>query len=244
VTFPIALVTAVGDASGTRAAAAALACAGSEPDRAGLMIELAAGRTPRPSLVATAAARELEERLAVHLPEAGVASRGQLCQLKLPPGPEGIERIAAALPIVRGSAAVIHLPPRLLQPALAAARIRPTAALLRADLAEDRALAALAARDLIDRGMRVAILKRPLGWLAARRVLLGAPAAAGGGLPIRLCERLLRSTDNNIRQCYDREDESKSDRQEAPETWPAGGQGVARARRWGESSHANGEAGR
>ena len=191
--FPVVLVTAVGDASGTRAAAAALACAGSDPDRSALMIDLAAGRAPRPSLIATAGARQLEERLAVHLPAAGVASRGRVCRLQLPSGAEGIDQIAAALPIARGSAAVVHLPPQLLQPALAGARIRPTAALLRADLAEDRALTALAARELIDRGLWVAVLKRPLGWLAARRALFGAPAGAGGGLPARLCERLLRT---------------------------------------------------
>jgi hypothetical protein len=191
--LPIVLVTRVGAAAGSRAAAAALACAGSDPDRAGLMIDLAGGRPPRPSLIATAAARQVEERLAAHLPEAGVASRGRICRLKLPPSPEGVARIAAALPIARGSTVAIHLPPAMLQPALAEARIRPTAALLRADLAADRALAALAARDLVDRGMRVAILKRPLGWLAARAALLGAPPGAGGGLPARLCERLLRT---------------------------------------------------
>jgi hypothetical protein len=242
--FRIVLVTRVGDASGARAAAAALACAGSDPDCAGLMIDLADGRAPRPALIATAAARQLEERLAAHLPAAGVASRGRICQLKLPPDPEGIEQIPAALPIARGSAAVVHLPPRLLQPALAEARIRPTAALLRADLAADRALAALAARDLIERGLRVAILKRPLGWLAARGALLGAPPTAAGGLPARLCERLLQDEDNNIRQCYDREDESRRDRQEASETPWTGRQRLARAQQWGERSHANGEAGR
>jgi hypothetical protein len=193
VTSPIVLVTRVGAASGSRAAAAALACAGSDADRAALLVDLAAGRAPRPSLVATAAARGLEERLSVHLPEAGVASRGRVCQLKLSPGPAGIEQIAAALPIVRRSAAVIHLPPRLLQPALGEGRIGPTAALLRADLADDRALTALAAHDLMARGLRVVALKRPLGWLAARRALLGAPVAVGGGLPVRLCDRLLRS---------------------------------------------------
>lgn len=189
--FPIVLVTRVGAAAGSRAAAAALACAGSDPDRAGLMIDLAAGRPLRPSLIATAAARQVEERLAAHLPEAGVASRGRICRLELPPSPEGVDRIAAALPVARGPAAVIHLPPAMLQPALAEARIRPTAALLRADLAADRALAALAARDLIERGMRVAILKRPLGWLAARAALLGVPLAAESGLPVRLRDRLL-----------------------------------------------------
>jgi len=203
---PVILVTAVGAAAGSRAAAAALACAGSDPDRAGLAIDLADGRAPRPSLIATAAARELEERLAVHLPNAGVASRGSFCRLQLAGDADGIGQIAAALPLVRGSAATIHLPQRLLQPALAETRIEPTGALLRADLPGDRALTALAVRDLIARGLRVAVLKRPLGWLAGGRALLGAPAA-GSGLPARPRDRLLRSTDNNIRPCYDREDE-------------------------------------
>jgi hypothetical protein len=186
---PVILVTAVDVATGTGAVAAALACAASDVDRAGLLIDLADGRAPRPALIATGAARGLEERLAVHLPEAGVASRGQLCQLTLPADPRGLDGIAAALPTVRDSVAVVHLPPHLLQQALDEPRIRATAALLRADLADDRSLTALAVRDLIARGLRVAVLKRPLGWLAARRALLGA--LPDGGLPPRMCERLL-----------------------------------------------------
>lgn len=182
----VVLVTAVGAAAGSRAAAAALACAGSEPDRAALWIDLDSGRSPRPSLIATTAARDLEERLVVHMPEARVASRGSICLLKLSPDADGIEQIATSLPVVRESAAVIHLPAALLQSALNETRIRPTAALLRADLAEDRPLTALVARDLIDRGLQVAVLKRPPGWLTARRALLGALPADGGGLPVRL----------------------------------------------------------
>ena len=72
-----------------RPIAAALACAGSDPDRAALLLELSDGRAPRPALVASAAARALEERLAAHLPEAGVASRGALCHLTLPRLPRG-----------------------------------------------------------------------------------------------------------------------------------------------------------
>ena len=88
-TAAVILVVRVGDATGSKAAAAALASAGSEPDRAGLLIDLGGGRLPRPSLIASTAARELEERLVVHLPEAGVASRGQVCQLALPPDRAG-----------------------------------------------------------------------------------------------------------------------------------------------------------
>ncbi len=192
-TSQIVLVTRVGAASGSRAAAAALACAGSAPDSAGLLIDLDEGRPPRPSLVATAAARELEERLAVHLPEAGVASRGGICLLKPEPGADGIGRVVAALPLARGAAAVVHLPPALLQAALAEPRVQPTAALLRADLGTDRALIALAVRDLLARDIRVAVLKRPLGWLAARRALLGALPTESSSPPARLRERLLEA---------------------------------------------------
>jgi hypothetical protein len=186
---PVVLVARVGAASGSRAAAAALACAGSDPDRAGLLIELGEGRAPRPSLLATAAARDLEERLAAHIPEAGVASRGSTCHLKLPGDAEGIGRIPAALPLLREAVTVIHMPPALLQPVLAEPRIGPTAALLRADLDRDRALAALAVRDLISRGLRVAVLKRPLTWSAGRRAALGA-LPAGVGLPPSVLNRV------------------------------------------------------
>ncbi|MBW8059943.1 MAG: hypothetical protein FVQ78_06330 [Solirubrobacterales bacterium] len=189
---PVILATWVGGAAGSRAAAAALACAGSEPDRAGLLVDLTGGRPSRPSLIASAAARELEERLTMHLPKAGVASRGRVCHLALPADPTGIDRVAGALAVARGSVCVLHLPPRLLQPLLEEAAIRPSSALLRADLGHDRALTALAVRDLIDRGLQVAVLKHPIGWIPSRRALAGVlPGDSGGGLPERLRERLL-----------------------------------------------------
>jgi hypothetical protein len=186
------LVTSVGGAAGAGPAAAALACAAADPDRAGLLIDLTTSRAPRAGLVATAAARALEERLAAHLQQVGVASRGQVCQLTLSPDAAGIEAIAAALAVGRGSTGVLHLPPQLLHAVLEEGRIRPFAAMLRADLGTDRALTALAARALSEQGVRVGVLKRPLGWIAARRALVGilSPGAAGG-LPPRLLARLL-----------------------------------------------------
>lgn len=184
------LVSRVGAATGSKAAAAALACAASEPDRAALLIDLAGGRPPRPTLVATRGARELEERLAAHLPDAAVASRGAICRLNLPDDPSGVERLPAALPLVRESAGIVHLPPALLQPALAEPRIEAGGALLVADLAGDRALTALAVRELLHRDLTAAVLKRPLPWLTARAALLGA-LPPGAGLPARLLSRLL-----------------------------------------------------
>jgi hypothetical protein len=181
------VVSGVGAAEGSRPIAAALACAGSEPDRAALLLELTDGPAPRPALLASAAARALEERLAAHLPEAGVASRGTLCQLTLPPDSDGLERAPAALALVRDSLAVVHVPPGLLQAAVAAGRLGVGSAVLRADLGSDQALTALAARDLIARGLAVAVAKRPLGWVPSRRALFGAlPAGSAGGLPPRM----------------------------------------------------------
>jgi hypothetical protein len=185
------LVTRVGEASGSRAIAAALACAVAEPGRAGLLIDLAAGRSPRPGLVSSAAARALEERLAAHLPGARVASRGGLCHLALPADDGGVEAIAGAAAIGREAGVAIHLPPGFLQVVLGRGMVRVGAALLRADLPADRALTALAVGALREESLRVAVAKRPLGWLAARRALLGAPPGGDAGLPERLLEKLL-----------------------------------------------------
>lgn len=204
---PVVLVTAVGEASGSKAAAAVLACAGSEPDRPGLLIDLG-GRAPRPTLVASAGARELEERLAVHMPEGRAASRGQTCHLALPADASGIERLPAALALVRDSIGVVHLPPRLLQPLLAESHVRASGVLLRADLEVDRSLAALVAGELIGGDLRVAVLKRPLAWIPSRRALFGVlPAGATGGLPSRVTERLLRQKPS----CYGDQDDERTD---------------------------------
>ncbi|HET8639606.1 MAG TPA: hypothetical protein VFL89_05080 [Solirubrobacterales bacterium] len=199
------LVTWVGEAVGSRAAAAALACAGAEPDRAALLIDLAPVRAPRPALVATAAARRLEERLAIHRPRAGLASRGQICHLALPADRDGVEQVAGSLALARESVCAIHLPPDLLQPLLGERGFEASGALLRADLESDRALTALATRDLIDRGLRVMVLKRPLAWLPSRRALFGVlPEGSPGGLPPRLLGRLLEGTPGDgLREALD-----------------------------------------
>lgn len=187
----VVLVTSVGNASGAKAAAAALTCAGSEPDRPGLLIDVG-GPPPRPALVASAEARELEMRLAAHLPEMRAASRGQTCHLALPEDDSAFDGARAVLPLARESVAVIHVPSRLVRIAVADLGIELTGALLRADLAADRSLTALAASDLIAAGLTVRVLKQPLGWVQGRRALFGAlPSAAAGALPTRLLAGLL-----------------------------------------------------
>jgi hypothetical protein len=185
---PVVLVAAVGEAEGSRGAAAALACAAADSDTATLLVDLG-GRAPRPTLIASAAAQKLEERLRAHLPEARAAARGQVCHLAVPAGGEGLESAAAAISSARGTLAVLHLPPQLLQEALAQSGLRSSGVLLRAEMPGDRALVGLTARDLLERGLAVGVLKHRLGWVAERRALFGV---LGPGSPGGLSEHLVR----------------------------------------------------
>jgi hypothetical protein len=187
----IVVVTAVGEAEGSRGAAAALACAGAAVDVATLLIEVG-GRPPRPTLIASAAARRLEERLAAHLPHLRVAARGEVCHAAVAADEDGLAAAYAAVIVARAGGSVLHVDDEMLQALLAAeAAPRPVAALLRADLDRDRPLVALAVADLRGRGLRVAVLKRRLGWVTERRAKFGALGADTGGLPEPLVRRLL-----------------------------------------------------
>jgi hypothetical protein len=204
---PTVLVTAVGAAEGSRGAAAALACAGAAPDHATLAIDVG-GRTPRPTLLSSDAARRLEERLVAHLPTARVAARGHVCHLAVPAEENGLELAAAAVTVARGALAVVHLEPAGLRSLLdGGPGPRPTGVLLRADLAADRPLLALAVRELLERDLDVAVLKRRLGWVAERRAHFGAlsPEQAGG-LPPAILRRL------QTKDCYAEPDDGGAER--------------------------------
>jgi hypothetical protein len=186
----VVVVSGVGEADGSCGAAAALACARADIDTATLLVD-AGGRTPRPTLIASAAAQKLEERLAAHLPDHRLAARGQVCHLAVSADDEGLEVAVAAATVARDELTVLHVPPRLLQPALASPNLRPSGVLLRANLREDRALVGLVVRDLLESGLAVAVLKRRLNWVAERRALFGVLSPGGsGGLPERLVRRL------------------------------------------------------
>lgn len=186
---PTIAATAVGRAEGARGAAAALACLGADAERASLLVDLG-GRAPRPTLLASAAARQLEERLAAHLPRVRVAARGQVCHLAAPGDEEGLELAGAAVTVARGALGVVLVPPHLLQPALAAGP-RFDAVMLRAEIDTDRALLTLVVRDLLGQGLRVGVLKDRLSWVCERRALFGALGASPeGGLRESLVRRL------------------------------------------------------
>jgi hypothetical protein len=225
----VVVVTSVGAASGSRAAAAALTCAGSEPDRPGLLIDLG-GRPPRPTLIASSGARELEERLAVHLPALRAASRGQTCHLAVDLGEEGLEGVRAALPLVRDSVAVLHVPPASCRDLLDAG-FDVNGVLLCADLTVDRSLAALVVAELCERDLLVRVLKRPLAWVSARRALFGVlPVDAPGGLPVRLLKSLLESQISAAHACYVGEDDEEIDPEGAAQQQRRGDAGLGRRR--------------
>ncbi|MEZ5078059.1 MAG: hypothetical protein R2725_11530 [Solirubrobacterales bacterium] len=172
---PVVLVVAVGAAEGSRAAAAALACAGASGEQAPLLIDLE-GRPPRPTLLATAAAQQLEERLVAHLPAARIAARGQLCQAAVGADRDGLAAAAAAAAatVARGAPVVVHVEAPHFRDLLEGAGPQPTAVLLRADIRDDRALLGLLVRELREAGIAVGVLKRRLGWVTERRALFGA----------------------------------------------------------------------
>jgi hypothetical protein len=187
----VVVVTSVGGAEGSRGAAAALSCAGSGVETAALLVDVG-GRVPRPTLIASASAHRLEERLATRLPALRPAARGEVCHLSVGADEDGLAAAGVAVLAARGSLAVVHVAPELLQPLLETPGApEPDAALLRADLAEARPLVALAVDDLLRRGLRVAVLKRRLGWVAERRAGFGALGSDSGGLPEPLLRRLL-----------------------------------------------------
>jgi hypothetical protein len=187
----VVLVTEVGGAGGSRGAAAALSCAGSGIETAALLVDVG-GRVPRPTLIASSSAHRLEERLAARLPTLRPAARGEVCHLSVAADEDGLAAAGTAVTVARGGLAVVHVAPDLLQPLLdSPGAPRPDSALLRADLEGDRPLLALAVGDLQGRGLRVAVLKRRLGWVAERRAGFGALGSDSGGLPEPLLRRLL-----------------------------------------------------
>lgn len=187
----VVAVAAVGAAEGSRGAAAALSCAGAGIGTAALLVDVG-GRVPRPTLIAAAAAHQLEERLAARLPSLRPAARGEVCHLWVPDDADGLAAVGTAVTVARGGLTVVHVAPDLLQPLLDTPEApRPDAVLLRADLAVARPLVALAVDDLLGRGLRVAVLKRRLGWVAERRAGFGVLGSDSGGLPESLVRRLL-----------------------------------------------------
>jgi transglycosylase-like protein with SLT domain/D-alanyl-D-alanine carboxypeptidase-like protein/putative Flp pilus-assembly TadE/G-like protein len=183
----VVLATSVGGAGGGAALAASLgvAAATAEPlgfagPRAVLLLDLdPSPRSRRPTMLASAAARELEDAVrALGARYTAAAARGHLVQLALA-GDDSLDRVAellAARP--PASLVVVHVRESRWADAVADRRLGVRAGLLQADLPADRALVALAVHELHERGLRAKVAGRPLGRVAARRALAGV--APGG----------------------------------------------------------------
>ena len=189
----VVLATSLEGAGGAPAVAAAVgvAVAVGSP-RAALLVELGPPeRGRRPTMLASAAARELEDSVrALGEPFKRAAARGNVCHLALPGGEEGLDRVAELLeaePPV--SLALVHVPPGLWPDAVDDQRLRPSGGLMCAEMPANRALVALAVRELHERGLRARVAGRPLGRVASRRALAGVEP---GGAASRRASRLAR----------------------------------------------------
>jgi hypothetical protein len=184
-------------ANGDLATAAAVAVAissdpGREPDeeagRGVLFAELGAERGRGPTMLAADAARGLERELRGAGFEA--SARGRLTWLRLGADLGWPDRLRLALEQTPGAGfAVVHLPAEHWREAVECPELEPSAALVRADLPSQRSLAALAAMESLDAGLRVRIATRAPGRVGARRALAGIDP---GGDAARRSARLAR----------------------------------------------------
>ena len=190
----LVLATDLGEAGGGLAVAAAVgvAVAVDQPERASgvLLAELGAERGRGPTMLASAPARELEERLR-QIGYERVAARGRLCWVGLGGTEEALtEDLPRTLEAVPAACvAIVHLPARLWPLALEQRSMRRRAGLLRADLPTDRALVALAVAELRERRLPVRVAVRPLGRVASRRAVAGLET---GGSAAKRIGRLAR----------------------------------------------------
>jgi hypothetical protein len=191
-------VVIAGEASGAGGAlaeAAALGVAVARRSGEGvLLVEVGDDeRRRRPTLLASDPARELERAVREADPSLRPVARGELCWLRLEPdgGEEVLDAVAdllkAGLPC---ALAIVCLPPALWPVALERPGLDVHGGLLRADLEEERELAALAVAELRGRGVRARVAKHRQGMVATRRSLAGLEA---GGEATRRAERAARA---------------------------------------------------
>jgi hypothetical protein len=183
------LATSLGDAKGGVAVAAAVGVAVSHGRSVVLLVEVGAAGARGATMLAAAGAREVEDALRAEGFE-DAAARGRLCWLRLGADDDELERLERALQALpEGAVAIAHLPAARWQAAVGGATPRPSAGLLRADLAPDRALTAMTVMELRAQGIPARVATRAPGRVAARRALAGLDA---GGAASRRAARLAR----------------------------------------------------
>lgn len=189
---PLVAATSLPGADGGLATAAAVAVAaarrGGDQPRGVVLAEVSAAgsRRRRPTLVSSAAARTLETALRGNV---SAAARGALAWVALDPAHEWRDE----LDFCRSSGpavVVVHALPELWRELVEAKEAG--AAVLQADVASAKPLAALAAIELIGHGMPTAVVGRAPGLVATRRALAGIePGGDLGARARRIAARLL-----------------------------------------------------
>src|SRR5215207_9244142 len=142
-------VTALPGADGMAATAAAVGVAvarlGGRAPLGVVVVHPHSGSRPRPTLVSSAAARDLESRLRTDVP---AVARGAICAVSV-----AEESLPDAIDCCRASGAaavVVHGEPAMWRELIGTGEVG--GAVLRADARASRALTALAARELISAG--------------------------------------------------------------------------------------------
>ena len=174
---PTLLVTGT-DRRGSLALAAALAVElGCRAGEGAVLAELGRGSGRRPTLLASAAARQAEGALR----ERGLAAaaRGHLCHLGLDGTAEALSELAGVVAVADAPYLIVHLPGSLWIPALDCAELDAGGGALLALMPEERSLAALAVEELRRRRLPAKVATRPPAPLAGRRALAGL--RPGGG---------------------------------------------------------------
>jgi hypothetical protein len=185
------LATDLGGAGGGLAVAAAVGAALASGERRVLLAEVGAQRSRGPTTLASTSARALEQELR-ELGFRRAAARGRLCWLGLPEAHESLGELAHALASADIELSIIHVPPGLWRGAMEEPALPMRAGLLRADLVEDRSLAALTVIELRERRLPVRVASRPLGLVASRRALAGLEVGGGAARRVsRLARGLL-----------------------------------------------------
>ena len=181
-----------GDGVATAAAlAVSIASRGERTGGPGVpFVEVGGSVRRRPTLLSSAAARALEERVAA-IGELRPAARGRICWVGLEAGEAWRVQLAAVI-AASGGLAVAHLEPMEWRQALDDPELAPAAALVRADVAPHRDLLALLAAELRDRRLPLRVATRPLGLVGARRALAGLePGGPAGPRAARVARALV-----------------------------------------------------
>ena len=168
----LVLVAELPGAAGASATAAALAVACACGDGQPVALIEVGGRRRGPTMLASSSARSLEERMRA----AGrdCCARGRFVSVPVDASGGWEDELVATVTVLgETGSAVVCLPPPLVRWALARAELGVDAVVLRAELPRQRALAALAVRELRAAGVPVKIARRAPGRVATRRALAG-----------------------------------------------------------------------